>query len=203
MNRFPSEPSARPTGPNETPEVRPHSEEVGAVWQVHRRWIAAVLLAHMSNDADLEDLLQEVALVVMKKLHQLQDPNRLRPWLRSVAINAARGSARKQNAGLKLVTLEGEESFDPIDEVQPRRELHETTRVELAHVLRLVRQLSPEHREPLLLKGVDGLSQREIADALEISEDAVESRIARARRKLREAMYKRSGSSTFHPPHSS
>lgn len=152
----------------------------------------------MPNEADLEDLLQEVALVVMKKLHQLEDPSRLRPWLRSIAINAARGVGRKQNSGIRLVTHN--EAPDPIDESFPKDEQRQTARTELAHVLRLVRRLAPEHREPLLLKSVDGLSQREIADALEISEDAVESRIARARRKLREAVYKRSDNSILPPP---
>ncbi len=198
MNRPPSEPSAGPPRPQS--ELHAHSE-LEVLWTTHRRWLAAVLLAHMPREADLEDLLQEVALVVMKKLHQLEDPSRLRPWLRSIAINTARGAARGQNSRPQLVV--SEDSQEPIDESSFESEERDSVRTELAHVLRLVRRLSPEHREPLLLKSVEGLGQREIADALEISEEAVESRLARARRKLREAMYKKSGSSIFKPPHTS
>jgi len=200
MNRPPNEPSAGPLGPRSLSDAQSDREDVEALWRTHRRWLAAVLLAHMPNEAGLEDLLQEVALTVMKKLHQLEDPNRLRPWLRSIAINVARGTARAQQSGPKRVTPSPTEAFDPIDESFSRSQQRGSVRTELAHVLRLVRQLSTEHREPLLLKSVDGLSQCEIGEVLGISEEAVESRIARARRKLREAMYKRSESSTFVPP---
>lgn len=37
MNRFHSESPARPDEPTRTPEAHPHSEDVEAVWQVHRR----------------------------------------------------------------------------------------------------------------------------------------------------------------------
>lgn len=174
------------------------SEGIADLWKVHRRWLAAVLLAHMPNEADLEDLLQEVALIVMKKRHQLADETRLRPWLRTIAINTARRAAEETDRQ-RRVTLDEEGLTEVRDPAPVRASLRSRVRTELAHVLRLVRRLAPEHKESLLLRGVEGLTQRQIADTLCISEEAVESRLARARRKLRESMFKKSDSSIFPP----
>jgi RNA polymerase sigma-70 factor (ECF subfamily) len=48
--------------------------------------------------------------------------------------------------------------------------------------------LTVAYREPLLLKAIEGLSQRQIAEVMGLSEEAVETRLARARRLLRERL---------------
>lgn len=86
MQRSASEPSAGP------PELRSHSglrserAEVEAWWMTHRRWLAAVLLAHMPREADLEDLLQEVALVVKRSLARQDIENMRLSSLQHVAL---------------------------------------------------------------------------------------------------------------------
>ena len=190
--------SKSPDSPDAWSAPAAPSGSVDDLWRVHRRWLAAVLLAHMPNEADLDDLLQEVALIVMQKRHQLADETRLRPWLRTIAINTARRDAEdRRRQDLSLAESALQEVRDP---APVRAHRQGRVRSELAHVLRLVRRLSPEHKETLLLRGVEGLTQREIAETLSISEEAVESRLARARKKLREAMFKKSDSSLFPPP---
>ena len=44
-----------------------------ALWHEHRRWIAAVLLAHKSPDDQVEDLLQEVAMTIVAKINTLRE----------------------------------------------------------------------------------------------------------------------------------
>jgi DNA-directed RNA polymerase specialized sigma24 family protein len=70
------------------------SEAVAALWRTHRRWVGAVLLAHRPRGVDLEDLLQEVAVIVLQKIAELRDPERLRPWLAAIARNVARMEGR-------------------------------------------------------------------------------------------------------------
>lgn len=141
-------------------------------------------MAHRPPGTEVDDLLQEVALRVMQKLHTLQDPKRLRPWLRQVALNAARDAGRRGD----VRKVEDLPDLDAVAAGRPSpldsRIERDDQRARLAHVLRLARGLSPELAEPLLLRGVRGLSQREIADTLQLSESAVESRLARARRQL-------------------
>lgn len=64
-------------GPGLAPE---HQAEVDALWREHRRWVAAILLAHMPREADLEDLLQDVAVTVVSRIGELRDRTRLRGW---------------------------------------------------------------------------------------------------------------------------
>ena len=66
------------------------AEAVQALWHAHRRWVAAILLAHKPREAELDDLLQEVAVQLVKHVHTLKDPAAVRPWLRTIAINLAR-----------------------------------------------------------------------------------------------------------------
>ena len=97
------------------------------VWERHRRWAAALILAYKPREADLEDLLQEVAMSFVRRVHELRDPAAFKPWLRSVAINAARLSGRKQTLAKKhgrhlklLVEQEGlQASRSAVTEVAP------------------------------------------------------------------------------------
>src|SRR5205085_1176651 len=59
-------------------------------------WVAAILLAHKPRDLELDDLLQDVAMTFVRTISTLRDGAVLRPWLRTVAINAARATGREE-----------------------------------------------------------------------------------------------------------
>jgi RNA polymerase sigma-70 factor (ECF subfamily) len=155
------------------------------VWQENRRWVAAILLAHKPRWADVEDLLQEVALSLVRKVGEVRDPRALKPWLRTVAMNAAHAAARSGRKRSKDLGLEGD-----IEQPFMRRDGaaadHVTEREEGRRLLELAAQLPDGYREPLLLKAVQNLSYREIGEILGLPETTVETRIARGRKQLRE-----------------
>ncbi|MCA9292542.1 MAG: hypothetical protein KDA20_01870, partial [Phycisphaerales bacterium] len=72
------------------------AEPLRELWHAHRRWVAAVVLAHKPHEADLEDLLQEIALRLVASPPTEQDARAIRAWLRTVAINVARTAGRRQ-----------------------------------------------------------------------------------------------------------
>ncbi|HYF15692.1 MAG TPA: RNA polymerase sigma factor [Phycisphaerales bacterium] len=156
-----------------------------AAWAENRRWVAAVLLAYKPAWADVEDLLQDVALSVVRKLPELRDPEAVRGWLRTVAINAAHAAARKGKRWSKHESLDGVVAAIGVD---AHAEAEERSRVsdEGRRLLRLAAKLPEGYREPLLLKAVHGMSYREIGRVMDIPETTVETRIARARKRLRE-----------------
>lgn len=163
--------------------VRGDHHALTALWERHRRWVAAVLLAHKPAHAELDDLLQEVAMSVVRNIHTVRDPASLRPWLRTVAINTARLAARAANARPKL-RLVGE-GLDQ-QPVQNGHAEHDQSREEAHGVLREVLALPELYREPLLLRAVHGMSYERMAETLGLTVEAVESRIVRARRMVRE-----------------
>lgn len=159
---------------------------VRTLWEQNRRWVAAVILANKPAAADVDDLLQDVAASLVAKISTLTDPASFTPWLRTVATNAARLAGRRQNVaqgGLRIVRertqIEGK-TMAPDAAIAPARS------DEAANLLRLAMDLAPEYREPLLLRALQDLSYRQISQILELPETTVETRIARARRMLRE-----------------
>ena len=161
-----------------TGAVNGDREAMVSLWQEHRRWIAAVLLTHKSPQDQLEDLLQEVAMTLVGKIETLRDPRNVRSWLRTVAINTARASARARRARPKPTTL----SHDPTCPASSTGHLDDEAR----RMLNLAQRLPESYREPLMLRAVQGMRGKHIAAILNLSEATVETRIARARRMLRE-----------------
>lgn len=153
------------------------------LWHRHRRWVAAVLLAHAPRDAEIDDLLQEVALAVVAKISGLREAGAFKPWLRAVAMSIAKTTARRRNvrkAGwLKLVGFTG-------DADEPREETGAEAMGEGRRLLDLAADLPDGYREPLLLKCVQGMSYKQIGEVMGLPDTTIETRIARARRMLRE-----------------
>jgi RNA polymerase sigma-70 factor (ECF subfamily) len=159
-------------------------DALAALWQTHRRWIAAVLLTYMPHDADLEDLLQEVAMRMVNRIETLRDNANVRAWLRAVAVNVARSTARSHGTRRRH---EGP-GMRPLEEVSgPARWSQRLDEEALAMVDRIGR-LPEQYREPLVLRAVQGMNTKQIAEVLELAPATVDTRIARARRMLRETV---------------
>lgn len=154
------------------------------LWNRHRRWVAAVLLAHMPRDAELDDLLQEVAVAVVAKVSGLREEAAFKPWLRAVAMSIAKTTARKRtvrkHGWFKLVTFTGQrESERSHDNSSPAMQ-------EGRGLMALAAELPDGYREPLLLKCVQDMSYKQIGDVMGLPDTTIETRIARARKMLRE-----------------
>lgn len=170
-------------------EEREHTDAIGGdaasidkVWRRHRRWVAAILLAHKPRWADLDDLLQEVAVAVVRKISDVRDPRAVRPWLRTVAVNVAAAAAR---AGARRAKdIQSDEAVTPA--LSPVNQEREGEIAEGRTLLALAAELPEGYREPLLLKAVHNLSYREIGQIMGLPETTIETRIARGRRQLRE-----------------
>jgi len=174
---------ASPVGRSHAESVR--AAELPAIWQAHRRWVAAILLAHMPREADVEDLLQEVAMRLVEHAGDIASRGSVRPWLRTVALNVARTHGRRQKvrraafprlADDPLPNAAGDDADAPDERDLGRR------------ALELARELPEDYREPLLLRAVRGLSYKQIADILDVPVTTIETRLVRARRMLREQL---------------
>lgn len=175
------------------------ADALQALWQSHRRWVAAVLLAHMPRDAELDDLLQEVALTMVRHVHTVKDPTALKPWLRTVAVNAARSAGRRERvARTKVLPFVAQEARRQADEAQSRGNPAQSDSG--ASALGIAHSLPPEYREPLLLRAVRGMTYRQIADVLGVPMTTIETRIARARRMVRQELAALEGQSPDHDP---
>lgn len=167
-------------------------DALAEVWRANRRWLAAVLAAHAPRGVDVEDLLQDVAETLVAKCHHIRDPGSLRGWLRVVAINAARMAGRSRGVEFRAAREHALEHGLR----SPAARHGDDDREQALETLELIGRLPPLYAEPLLLQSAQGLSQRQIAELLDVPETTVETRLARGRRMLREMVRALEGQAT-------
>lgn len=163
------------------------------LWRAHRRWVAAIILAHRPKTVEVEDLLQDVAVKFVSKIHTLRDNRAFRPWLRQIAINICRGAARSSKVALRFTAQTRDDSDQAERGVIGEPTSSEATADEeleqkdfAQRILSKVLSLPATYREPLVLRCMRSLSYQQISDILDLPVTTIETRLARARRMLRE-----------------
>ncbi len=150
------------------------------VWRYRERVINVVY--RMCGNAELaEDAAQEAFVRAWQHLGRYRHRGTFHAWLCRIAINCALDHLRREKptADIEVLPLEGRE---PGPEAQAaRRELRERVRM-------AVLDLPPASRAALVLREYEGLSYREIAEALDIPLGTVMSRLNYARSTLREQL---------------
>jgi len=149
-------------------------------------------LRMLGNEQDAEDMLQETYLKALKALPNFEKRSSINTWLFRIAANEALMLLRKRKTGINTVDIDrgDEEEETPIEILDwcclPEQELVSAeTRTMLN---KAADQLSPALRIVFQLRDVDGFSGQETALILGINEDAVKTRLVRARLKLREEL---------------
>jgi len=142
------------------------------------RWLA-------QNDHDAEDLVQETYLKAFRNFHSFQAGTNFRAWvyriLRNTFLNSRTGA--KATSSISLDS-EDEGPELAIDNNTPETVLMK--RLDSESVKSAIDRLPLHYREALLLCEVEEMSYREIAEILSIPIGTVMSRLARARRLLRQ-----------------
>lgn len=151
-----------------------------ALMQRHLSAVVATARRIVREEAEAEDIAQDTFLRLWDKAAELEiSDHGVRPWLRRVASNRAIDGLRK--AQRYDVTDEVPEQPDAPQQLAGLEAADASVRVHEA-----LESLPQRQRIAISLFHFDELSQREVADAMEISEDALESLLARGRRRLRE-----------------
>lgn len=149
-------------------------------YAAHRRVVFGFLL-RLAGDADTaSDLFQNVWMKLSRHRQRLRPDTELRPWLCTVARHEYVSYRRSQVLDLSRVLALGREPAHEATEHDPR----------LADVNAALQRLPDADREVLLSTSVDGLSLRQAASVLGISEPALRQRLVRARRRLEAALQK-------------
>jgi RNA polymerase sigma-70 factor (ECF subfamily) len=135
------------------------------------------------NRSEAEDLVQETYVKALKGFQSFQQGTNFRAWMFRILRNAFLTS----RTGLKA-TAPLEEEEDALPPVLETPETVLLARVDQELLQVALEQLSPHHREVVLLCDVEEMSYQEIAETLGIPIGTVMSRLARARQTLRELL---------------
>ncbi len=157
-----------------------------AVLAEHDRWLRTVVGARLGEPQAVDEVMQEVSLAAVKQQAPLNDADKVAPWLYRLAVTQALLYRRKMGRRRKL-TDRYAQRFRPTEE--DTREADPLGWLLAEERRRQVRQamarLPKRETEILLLKYTEDWSYRQLAEHLGISEGAVESRLHRARKRLR------------------
>jgi RNA polymerase sigma-70 factor (ECF subfamily) len=147
-------------------------------------------LAVCGDQYDAEDALQEALIKTYRSARQIRDVNAFRPWLYRVVRNACLVSRRKRThepprfESLESPAQPGDGSVRSVaDPGRDPEQLAEDSR-RRAQLRAALSALPRAYRIVLFLRDMEGLSTREVARVLGISEDNVKTRVRRARAAL-------------------
>jgi RNA polymerase sigma-70 factor (ECF subfamily) len=152
----------------------------------HDRWLRTVVLARVGEPQAVEEVMQEVSMAAVRSQAPLQDASKAAPWLYRLAVTQSLLYRRKQGRRRKLVDRFAER-FRPTEQdvrtVDPLDWLLAEERQKLVRVA--MGRLPRREAEILMLKYTEGWSYKELVRHLGISHSAVETRLHRARARLR------------------
>jgi RNA polymerase sigma-70 factor, ECF subfamily len=159
------------------------------VFYAHAPLVYNVAHRVLGNEADAEDVTQEVLLRVLHKLDSFRGEGRLESWLHRVTVNAALLHRRKSIRRRELemdVPLATQARENSAAHASPAQQLLDSERREL--IERAIARLPETYREVYVLADIEELSNSEIAEILQLRVPAVKSRLHRARAMMREAL---------------
>ncbi|MEZ6094239.1 MAG: RNA polymerase sigma factor [Pirellulaceae bacterium] len=154
----------------------------------NRDWMLRVLRSRVGDAHAVDDLLQDIALAVLKQSAKPSDPEKVAPWLYRLtvrqAINFHRRAGRNKRVQL-AAELDSENSAmgTPVDWIMNVERLEQ--------VREALKSLSPKDREILMLKYAENWSYEKIASHTGAKIKTIEYRLMRARKNLRRNILQR------------
>ena len=152
-----------------------------ALLTAYRRPVYAYLVRAGIGEADRDDLFQEIFLRIHRAAGEYQPSRPLAPWLFTIAANTVRNHFR-DSAGAEVRSIEGQDSV--LADPGPDPERAAAARLTLDWLEAAIQALPAIRRHVLLLICVVGLSQAEVAAALELPVNSVKTHLRRARLRL-------------------
>ena len=165
-------------------------ESTELIWQSLSNRMRIFIAQRVNNEADVEDILQDVFLRIHQRLATLKRADRLLPWLfqitRHAIVDYYRSPRRRREVPLEFTTdaeIEQHKDHRIVSEpaIDPER-----VRKELSACLRpMIQRLPADYRKAIFLVALDGITQRAAAQQLGLSLSGLKSRVQRGREKLK------------------
>ena len=153
------------------------------VLALYERRVARLAQRLLGWVGDVEDVVQDVFLAVYEQSHKFRGDSDLWPWLTAITVNKCRSRLRRHF--LKLRWLRSVVDEPPTSEGADRDSLRDETS---AKVRTAVRALPARDREVVVLYYLEDRPVAEISQLLGSTENAIDVRLHRARKRLKELL---------------
>ncbi|WP_264558744.1 RNA polymerase sigma factor [Flavobacterium sp. N2270] len=162
-----------------------------SVYNEYHLLVYNVALNYVQNIEDAEEITQDVFLKVHESLSDFKENSSLKTWLYRITINQSLDFIKKKNSKKRFFIF-GKKSQNEFELINISNFEHPGILLEQqedAKVLFLViNSLPVNQKTAFILSKVDGLSNPEVSEIMEISISAVESLIFRAKKELKEKL---------------
>jgi len=160
------------------------------LWNRYQARITAYVRGKVRDQSRAEDITQEVFISALRRMRETDRQINFRPWLYEIAKNACIDAFRRSR-GCTEVSIDADDALGPADHGRladsgPAPDAVIDTKLAIDNLCGAMGEMSPAHRDVLVMREFEGLSYREIGDRLGMSGPAVESTLFRARRRLGE-----------------
>jgi len=155
-----------------------NSENISLLWQTFSEGLRSFIMSKVKNDADTEDILQNVFIRVHDNIGTLSDRSKIKPWLYQVTRNLIVDHFRKKRfdqIDFKNYTVVERSSVKFMDEA-------------VSDMVKMMDDLPPEYCEALCQTEIGGMSQKEYAEKAGLSYSGAKSRVQRARIMLKQML---------------
>ena len=149
-----------------------HLESFAALYERYHSSMVALAYSMLADRNLAEDAAQEVFAIACRDLRSLKSKERFAAWLAGICRNVSRQMLRA-NKG-KPVALGDNPAAEHRDDMEDRREV----------IRRALWSLREADRELIVMRYFNGFSQGQISEVLDISPQAVNGRLVRAKRKI-------------------
>jgi RNA polymerase sigma-70 factor (ECF subfamily) len=148
-----------------------HLESFGDLYERYHSAMVALAYSVLADRDLADDAAQEVFAIACQKLGTLKHSDKFAAWLASICRNVARSILRSKG---KSTAVNFQERVENQNDEENRRDA----------IREAVWKLRPADRELIVMRYYDGFSQAQISNVLDISPQAVNGRLFRAKRKI-------------------
>lgn len=156
---------------------RGHPGAPAALFDRYGRHVEGVLINLLGFDGEHEDLLHEIFAQALTCINKLQDDERLKAWLTSIAVHTARSCLRRRQR-FRLFLRRAAQQDLPVSVADAE------TRRAVGRVYRLLERMPTELRLAFALRFIQGMELTEVAAACDVSLATIKRRLAKARRRF-------------------
>ena len=154
------------------------------IWVELKSNLHSFIARRTGNEADAEDILQNVFFKIHSNIGRLRETTKLHAWVYQITRNSITDYYRTRRTHLSL-----DASPDAFDIAQEERPEGDAEREEIMACLRpMVDRLPGDYQKALVMADVQGVAQSRVADELNLSLSGAKSRVQRARGKIKDML---------------
>ncbi|WP_010171954.1 RNA polymerase sigma factor [Bacillus coahuilensis] len=146
------------------------------LYEEHVEYALRIASTIMKDHAAAPDVVQESFIKVYKNIHQFEVDRPFKPWFYQILLNECRRHMKKHK---RVIPTELNENRD-LPQCMDRYYVEE-----YESLYQAVQQLADHQRIPIILKYIEDLTEKQIAEILELNINTIKSRLFKGRKKLK------------------